>query len=449
MYQCSDGIDNDGDGEIDLADDGCDSATDDDETDPASGNTYKVGPGRAYQTLEDALDSLNLEPGDVVEIDGDVTYSGGIRLRTQDGGSAQNPVVIRGISVNGNRPHIRGGTNVLQNDADYVVYDNLEISGTGNTSTGSFRCFFHKGTGIVIRNSYIHDCPRHGIQSADIGSGSLTVEYTRVTRAGSNNGNHALYITTDQVNYPGSVFRLQFSYISDSQFDDSREGGNLIKTRAERNEIYYNWLEGAYYHELELIGPDPYGVDDGWRENLVREDSDVVGNVFYHTSDFSYPIRIGGDGTGQTNGRVRFVHNTMIGVGGSQISAFRIFDGIDSLEANNNVFFNGGDGVRVFRDNEADWVTGSAKITGKNNWVESGASYLPDGFSGTIFGSNPNLDDNMRPNAGSPLLDAATAATSPGGYGISNPLADPAYMPSKLLQAVPRPATADIGAVER
>ncbi|MDJ0656773.1 MAG: hypothetical protein QNJ40_21610, partial [Xanthomonadales bacterium] len=35
VYQCSDGIDNDGDGEIDLADDGCDSATDDDETDPA------------------------------------------------------------------------------------------------------------------------------------------------------------------------------------------------------------------------------------------------------------------------------------------------------------------------------------------------------------------------------------------------------------------------------
>jgi len=32
-------------------------------------------------------------------------------------------------------------------------------------------------------------------------------------------------------------------------------GGNGVKSRAERNEIYYNWIEGSLYHELELIGP--------------------------------------------------------------------------------------------------------------------------------------------------------------------------------------------------
>ena len=36
-------------------------------------------------------------------------------------------------------------------------------------------------------------------------------------------------------------------------------GGNAVKSRAQRNEIYYNWIEGAVYHELELIGPDPAG----------------------------------------------------------------------------------------------------------------------------------------------------------------------------------------------
>lgn len=65
-------------------------------------------------------------------------------------------------------------------------------------------------------------------------------------------------------------------------------GGNNVKSRAERNEIYYNWIEDAYYHELELIGPDPGGAPDGWSEELKREDSDVVGNVLRKTNDRSF-----------------------------------------------------------------------------------------------------------------------------------------------------------------
>jgi hypothetical protein len=71
-------------------------------------------------------------------------------------------------------------------------------------------------------------------------------------------------------------------------------GGNAVKTRAQRNEIYYNWIEGSQYPELSLIGPDWSEVDGGGypdggsvppnctlqnsRDSLVREDSDVVGS---------------------------------------------------------------------------------------------------------------------------------------------------------------------------
>ena len=71
-------------------------------------------------------------------------------------------------------------------------------------------------------------------------------------------------MATDETAYPGAVFRMQHCYVHDAN------GGNNVKSRAERNEIYYNWIEGAYYHELELIGPD------GQAESLKREDSDVV-----------------------------------------------------------------------------------------------------------------------------------------------------------------------------
>lgn len=44
VTQCSDGIDNDGDGKVDLADPGCSSASDNDETDPVAGACAKTTP---------------------------------------------------------------------------------------------------------------------------------------------------------------------------------------------------------------------------------------------------------------------------------------------------------------------------------------------------------------------------------------------------------------------
>ena len=269
--------------------------------------TYQVGPTRPHANLTALFNAVNLGPGDLVEVDGNVIYdvgTPGVIMPTEDGGAAGNPVTLRGIRVNNLRPHLRGGTNTIEFQlSDHVVFEGFEVSGTGNITSGTFRCIYHHAHDVVIRDAYIHDCPRHGILGADNDSGSLLVEYSEVFNAGSNRGNHAIYMATDEIAHPGSVFRLQYSYLHDSQFDAGQIGGNLIKSRAERNEIYYNWLEGAYYHELELIGPDPSG---GVPENQAREDSDVVGNVIVHTGDFGSVVRFGGDATGQSYGRYRF-----------------------------------------------------------------------------------------------------------------------------------------------
>jgi hypothetical protein len=95
-------------------------------------------------------------------------------------------------------------------------------------------------------------------------------------------------MATDELAHPGSVFRMIGCWIHDAN------GGNNVKSRAERNGI-----EGAYYHELELIGPDPAG---GVPEATAREDSDVVGNVFVKrgANEAFAVVRFGGDGTGQS-----------------------------------------------------------------------------------------------------------------------------------------------------
>lgn len=71
---------------------------------------------------------------------------------------------------------------------------------------------------------------------------------------------------------------------------------------------------------MELIGPDPGGLTDlpEWTPALKREDSEVMGNVlikrataYGNSSDFSV-MRLGGDATGETNGRYLIVNNTII-----------------------------------------------------------------------------------------------------------------------------------------
>jgi hypothetical protein len=290
---------------------------------------------------------------------------------------------------------------------------------------------------------------------ADQGSGSLLLEYAEFYACGSGTNAHQIYMATDELTNPGSVFRMQFCWIHDGA------GGNNVKSRAERNEIFYNWIEGGYYHELELIGPDPAG---GVPATLKQENSDVVGNVlqkratsFGGTGTF-YVVRFGGDGTGASNGRYRFVNNTVL-LGTSAV--FRLFDSLESVEMHNNVFSRAsGTGSPLVRTVEAVWKSGSAEIAGQNNWVQSGLTAVPSQWTGTLTGSDPQFssltNDVLSPAAGSPLIGAGTSTPqSPPGYPFPSPFFPPAFHPPQrtLLAAGttevrPYDAALDIGAYE-
>lgn len=429
---------------------------------PATAATYTVGPvGADYPTLNALFAAVDLGPGDVVEVASGV-YAGGIIMPSSDGGAAGNPVILRGVGPT--RPHLTGGFNTIEFQlSDHVVFERFEVSGSVVDNT--FRCVYHHAHDIVLRDLLLHDCPRHGVLGADQDSGSLTIEYSELYNAGSNGGNHLVYMATDEVAHPGAVFRLQYSYLHDSDFSDGVLGGNLIKSRAERNEIYYNWLEGAYFHELELIGPDPGGAPDGWSEDLVREDSDIVGNVILHTEPFGAIMRFGGDATGQSYGRYRFVNNTVIRTNGSDDvpSVFRLFDGITAVEMHNNVFHRvGPSALRIFRrDIVSGGVVGDPIVGGSNNWYDSGATSVPANWIGSVTGADPGLVSiagyDLRPAAGSPLLDLANPVPSAGpDYAIAQPLFPPLRHPP--LRALLAPGSAalrpiagalDLGAFER
>ncbi|MGZ3423327.1 MAG: MYXO-CTERM sorting domain-containing protein [Polyangiales bacterium] len=403
----------------------------------AEAATYQVGPTRTYKSPSAVAGML--KPGDVVEIDGGSTYTS---VLFDQNGTAGSKITIRGIKTGGKRPVISGGNNAIEAAGSHYVFEGLEIT------NGASRCFYHHADDVTLRDSVIHDCPKQGILGADNDSGSLLLEYSEVYKCGQGTQNHQIYMATDESVHPGSVFRMQFCYVHDAN------GGNNVKSRAERNEIYYNWIEGALYHELELIGPDPAG---GIAEGLKREDSDVVGNVLKKGVDFSF-VRTGGDGTGQSNGRYRFVNNTFIGFGTGS-TAFRIFDGIDSIEMHDNVFWRSGGSFNITRTVEAVWVSGE-QIAGQNNWIVTGSPAVPTEWTGTITGTDPGFtnpgSNDFTPKTGSALIDKGTTTTSgPAGHAFPSPLAMPLYHPPKRAliavgSAEPRPVVGaiDIGAFE-
>ncbi|HEY1015056.1 MAG TPA: hypothetical protein VGE07_20280 [Herpetosiphonaceae bacterium] len=404
--------------------------------------TYEVGPGRQYARLSQVAPLVS--PGDLVLVygNGATPYEEAQKILFDRPGTAANPITIRGVRVNGRRPILSSPASItVEFGANHYVFEGFEATGT----TGNHRVLYHHADNIKIRDTLIRDCPGNGLLGADEDSGSLLLEYVEVTNCGSGTFEHAIYMATG---LPGAVFRMQFCYLHDNK------GGNGVKSRANRNEIYYNWIEGSFYHELELIGPDD---GTGGTPESPREDSDVVGNVLIKRQDFPVIARFGGDGTGQTWGRYRFVNNTVI-LQAANATVIRAFEGIESLELHNNVFANAaGGGVNLVRTVEAEWRNGEA-IGGSRNWIPTGST-IPAGLTQTVQGTNPsftNLAGNdLRPQAGSPLVNAGSdaPATLPA-HPFPTPLFPAGYQPQRTQVAPgaalvrPRVGITDIGAFE-
>jgi hypothetical protein len=386
----------------------------------AKAETLIVGPGRTFAELRDAAN--HAQPGDVVEVQGDHVY---LPVEWHRSGTPDKPIIIRGVEVNHKRPSLYGGNSTVDFFADNIIFENFEVHG------GKNRCILHQGHQIVLRNLLVSHCPKHGILSSDRDSGSLTIEHVEVHHCGLGTQKHQIYIATDESKHPGAVFRLQFSYLHDAN------GGNNVKSRAERNEIYYNWIEGALYHELELIGPD------GQDPNLAREDSDIVGNVLRKTND-SYATRIGGDATGDTAGRYRFVNNTFLLLAKAR-PPFRFFDRVESVEMYNNVVAReGGQGIRLIQDEHVRWVHQREIVVGSNNWVPENSQRIPDGWKNTFQGSNPDFVNwarfDVRPQPGGALSKRGLGTVpSNTDFPFRSPLLMALFVPPMRELGIPQP----------
>ncbi len=222
----------------------------------ASAVTYRVGPDEDIKTLSEIADDL--EPGDVVEITGDITDS--VVLRRS--GTADAPITIRG--PRGRRPKIdfAGARNGIETRGDHYVFERLSLHNAGA------RGIFQVSHDITVRDCYFEG-NHNGILGADDRNvGDILIEYCEFFRNGSGIYGHQIYLASFK---PGAQAIVQFNHFHESA------GGANIKTRMPRNIIRYNWIEGASNYECDLVDSDR-GPDDLRPMHLLFMGNVVVTN---------------------------------------------------------------------------------------------------------------------------------------------------------------------------
>lgn len=200
-----------------------------------------VGPDHKDKSLAAIVDSL--KPGDIVELDPGV-YREVMKIKVS--GTAKEPIVIRGVAgkprpvfdaeglnVSGKGPIPRA---IFQIEGAHIVLEHLELKNARNGSTGA-GVRLNGSTFATIRDCYIHDNDL-GVFGDD--KETATIDSCEVARNSTEKWNgyaHNFYMHGNRV-------VVRNSYIHDCPF------GQNFKTRAHYNELWFNWIADSNEGEV-------------------------------------------------------------------------------------------------------------------------------------------------------------------------------------------------------
>jgi hypothetical protein len=325
------------------------------ETRKAKSKTWNIGPSYPEKTLASILSKV--APGDTIYLEGNTVYEP-ITIR-KISGTSTSPIKLIGVNVDNKRPVIKGQANdywaLGTMNAHYWHFENIEL-------TNGINCYRHQGHNIELHKVKIHGCG-NGILGVDDGSGSLNVSHSEISHNGGKpkgqNWKHGIYMTTDRDRFPNSELLVRNSFLHSNK-------GNAIKSRAEKSTVIGNWIENEddkqSIYLLELIGFDGY-------ETVSPINHHVEKNTFIVNSA-KYGFRVGGDGTGVSNGTSIF-HNNHITISDNFIGyLFRLNGELQSFEATTNTFISKAvrPNVRFIKDHIINgWPNNQPNITVSNN----------------------------------------------------------------------------------
>jgi hypothetical protein len=390
----------------------------------ASGETYKVGPGERYATVTQVADEL--QPGDVVEITGDITDP----FTLTKHGTWEEPITVRGITRVENGRVIRPKVIITGKESlnvfgvtckgDWNVLEGLDI-GYSQGASAVRGAVTQMSNNLTLRNCYLH----HNNQALGITSeaGETVVELCEFdsngggrSGVGYSSGN-CIYSWTGR---PGAVLTVRGCYFHNAT------GSSFIKSRAPRNVICYNWFETSYYSMLKIIDNMSGRSYGGGTEDLHPMHTDILGNVF-HQGWGPGPrydlMQLGAEGEEScgTEGDFHIAHNLFI-MTRRPSTTIRINGNVDRVRMWNNVFVALGSGEFTLYERGPTWDTARTRdfqkrrgtseptLEGANNWASETAKGIPEVFQNALKGLNPKFADlvnyDCHPAADSPLAGA-------------------------------------------
>jgi MYXO-CTERM domain-containing protein len=290
---------------------------------------------------------------------------------------------------------VSGGTNY---HIDGIVFENCHAA---DFDSAGLR-YYSGATGLLLTNCLFQNND-NGLTGGTEGS-EATVEYCEFAQNGNTSASTSS--PTHNVYIYGGTFAMRYSYLH-----DPLQAENL-HCRAVTSTIEYNWFDRAKIYEGDLMTSDDYAnnpVGSLTQTMLLR------GNVIIETAAQANQGQIWAVYNDEASGSpvsfsITALYNTVIGDGAH--GAFIHVSNADgtqmTAEADDNIVSGTSQPILV-ED------TGHATVTGKNNWLDTGASLTGlSGVTGSIFGTSPWFTNAAMNDftlaAGSACIGAANAS---------------------------------------
>jgi hypothetical protein len=399
-------------------------------TGTAWAKTITVTTGDSYDKIEAAQagDTVLIEPG---------TYK--FRVYLDKNGTAASPITIKAKDPKNRPVWDLGGKPISSWPGSYDGGDSnrgaWQVAGNHYVIESIiFRnCQDNIGAGLRARNVKgvtVRDCLFEGGTNGLYGAADdFVVEFCEFNNNGGNM-DHNVYIM-------GGTFTLRYSYIHDSV-----SGGQNLHIRARQATIEYNWIARAGTYEVDMMscellcggsGSSPVTMKMTLRGNVIVQGSSGSDRIVVLMDD--HPGSESNDSTGTTTKmELTMINNTVVGQQVDMVAKMRGDTVNTAATMHNNIFY----GVKALADGEGSW-----SVSGKNNWVQSGAS--TSGATGSITGSDPGFVNpggkDYQLKSGSPCIGKAAAVS-----GLPNK----EYYQNETdkLQYRPRATAKDVGAFE-
>ena len=372
---------------------------------------YDIGPGRPYRNPSE-VPWESLQPGSLVRI----------YYRSQPyadkwviavAGTAEAPIVVRGIPEDGKLPIITGVNAVTRRELNYwnenrsvikiggssvpaqfpthIIIENLDIrsarppytfsddnGNAGSYATNAASIHVEMGERITIRNCILHDSGNGFFASSQ--SSALLLEGNYVYDNGIEG---SIYHHNSYTESLGITFQF-------NRYGPLRSGcrGNNLKDRSAGTIIRYNWIE-AGNRTLDLVDSDHADLID----HPSYSNTHVYGNVLikHDVQENGQVLHYGGDSGNYDNyrkGILWFYNNTVVSYRSGNTTLLGLDTNDEHAEAFNNIVYVTTAGSRLAIMGE------NGVVNLYSNWLAQGWREVHGILQGTLTASD-NIDGDF------------------------------------------------------